>query len=203
MKKYIQITAGRGPVECARVVYLVFKKLYKLFPSIEIVDIEKHNKYNDCYMSIVLSKDFNESEIDELNNHWVGTIQWVATKNNYRPNHKRKNWFVGINMIDPVLLPDISENSISYDTSRSGGKGGQNVNKVETAVRAIYLPTGLSVKCSEERSQYLNKVKAKERLLFKLYEQNQIQENNKTKEIWNNHTELERGNPIIIFKGEI
>lgn len=203
MKSYIQITAGRGPVECARVVYLVFKKLYKLFPDLEIVDMEKHNTEDNCYMSVIVSKDFSEEEKSELISNWVGTIKWVATKNNYRPNHKRKNWFIGINMINPVQLPDISESSISYDTTRSGGKGGQNVNKVESAVRATYVPTGLSVKCSDERSQYLNKIRAKERLLLKLYELNQEQETNKTKEIWNNHTELERGNPIQTFKGEV
>ena len=69
-------------------------------------------------------------------------------------------------------LPEIAESDIVYETCRSGGKGGQNVNKVETTVRAIHIPSGIAVKCSEERSQSQNKVRARERLLLKLRQRN-------------------------------
>ena len=203
MKKYIQITAGRGPVECARVCYLIFKEFYKSFNGLEILNIEEHNTELNCIMSVVMCKDFSDNEIEELNNKWIGTIQYISTKNSYRPNHKRKNWFVGINMIDPEELIDISEDDIFYDTMRSGGKGGQNINKVETAVRAKYLPTGLSVKCDIERSQSQNKKKAKELLMVKLAELNNQTKNKKNSEIWSNSISIERGNPIQIFKGNI
>ena len=203
MKKYIQITAGRGPVECARVVFLVFKKLYKLFSGIDVVDCEKHNTEDNCYMSVVLSKDFSDDEIAELKNNWIGTIQYIATKNTYRPNHKRRNWFVGINMIDPVELPEIKESDIVYESCRAGGNGGQNVNKVETSVRAVYKPTGLSVKCSDERSQFQNKFRARERLLLKLAEIGENRINQQKNDVWSKHTEIERGNPVQTFKGEL
>ena len=53
MKKYVQITAGRGPVECARAVTLVAKELVKAIPSLQLVDYEAHNQVKDCYMSMV------------------------------------------------------------------------------------------------------------------------------------------------------
>ena len=54
MKKYVQITAGRGPVECARAVTLVAKELIKSIPGLQLIDYEAHNQVEDCYMSMVL-----------------------------------------------------------------------------------------------------------------------------------------------------
>lgn len=199
MKKYIQLTAGRGPVECARAVTLVARELLKDFPDAELVGSEPHNTEPDCYMSMLFLAESDEVKERE----WSGSVQWRATSNRYRSGYPRKNWFVGVEFINLVELPEVSDKDIVYETMRSGGNGGQNVNKVETAVRAIHIPTGISVRCSDERSQPQNKNRARERLLLKLFHRNKEAEALAKIEKWSKHDSLVRGNPVKAFSGPL
>ena len=78
-------------------------------------------------------------------------------------------------MTDLIIIPDSDEELLkecNVNTFRAGGKGGQHLNKTESAVRMTHLPTGTVVTCQDERSQYQNKRKCLIRLREKLEELN-------------------------------
>lgn len=198
--KLIQITSGRGPEECERVVYLVFEKIRKQARTknleIEVVDLTE-GKQDKTYLSILFK--LKGSALPEFCHEWEGTLQWVA-QSPFRKSHKRKNWFVGIIVHDLPEKTYWNEKEIVFQTLRASGPGGQNVNKVESAVRATHVPTGASVTASDERSQLMNKKTAEVRLRNKLLSIQLEDGMRKEQERWMEHTLLERGNALKVIK---
>lgn len=203
-KSYIQITSGRGPVECCRVVVLVMQKLVEhskqLGLEVELVEHEDGPE-DGCMFSATLS--VSGDCIEKLRTEWEGSALWVAQKNPFRPWHRRKNWFVGVHFFQPLKSESINERDITYETLRASGPGGQNVNKVETAVRAVHVHTGITVLASDERSQTQNKKLSKERLIMKLSAIEEEKRMQQTRNVWMNHNTLERGNPVKMFKSDL
>ena len=190
---WIQISSGKGPVECELAVSLFLKafenecnKNQIKTKSIDAVPGEISGNYK----SVLLSLDCSEHQV--IDNIKSGTVLWIC-KSPYRPNHKRKNWFINVEVFQIPDKLSFCEKDVRFESMRSSGPGGQNVNKVETAVRAIHLTTGLTVTPSEERSQYMNKKLALCRLSNLIQEKNDSNFSVQKRNMWEQHNALERG----------
>lgn len=203
MKRIIQVSSGRGPIECQWVVMAVANLIIKEAKEASILEDEiNQNILKKPMPSVNVSLDGSAEVLDEFFKEWSGTIKWTG-QSRFRPNHKRKNWFVACQEIFTLDHQDFSPELITYETINGTGKGGQHVNKNQNCVRAYYPPLGLQVVSRDERSLKQNKAKAV-KMLKELYERNvENQSSRQEEENWSNHNLVERGRAIKTFQGVV
>jgi peptide chain release factor len=142
------------------------------------------------------------NDADRLARSWCGSIQWIA-RSTVRREHARKNWFVAVRRADPAH-PDfaLAPSDVRFEAMRAGGPGGQHQNRTESAVRAVHIPTGISVVARDERSQHRNRAVALRRLTDLLAAKDAEARSRKARRDWADRVAVERGNPVRVYREE-
>ena len=199
----IQITAGNGPVECAWVVAKVLKIVLREASASKlnytIVNQEKGEE-NGTVRSANIQLLGDANSLADFMRSWIGTISGLGSRTIEKIINV-KIGFIGVTEIEDAYKLELKDSEIKYQAIRSSGPGGQHVNKVSSAIRAIHIPTGIQVVAMDRRSQHQNKKLAKQRLQERVTHQNKENYKTSIKNQWENHQKLERGNPIKTITG--
>ena len=201
MDKIIQISSGRGPLECQFVVAKVLKVFLEEVTDRKIAYEIIHREKGDENLTLKSVTLFLKGEkLNLFLENWLGSICWIG-KSTFRKFHQRSNWFIGVFELENLEKIEFKEKDIQFQTTRSQGSGGQNVNKVSTAVRATHMPTKISVFAQDTRSQLENKKISIQRLREKVVGLHIEKLEKQMQETWNNHLQVKRGNPTRTFSG--
>ena len=211
MRRFL-VTSGRGPAECriavAHVLEAMAKQAVAAGLDLDVAYGAEPDRHGPASAVVVVEGD--RAEEAAFSRSWLGSVLWVV-RSPLRPHHKRKNWFVGVlELPAPALAvkpPAACE--ISFETMRAGGPGGQHQNKTESAVRAVHLPSGLSVVARDGRSQHRNKaiallaLPALPALPALLALRAELAASGDRMAVQAGHDRLERGRPVRRFMGDV
>ncbi len=193
----LHISSGQGPKECRwcveRLGEAFAKEAAAMGLACSVLEVT-----DDCAsMLLKVEGPATETFVSER----TGTIRWIGTSP-FRPNHKRKNWFVGVRRApDPSNISGFSERDITYQAIRASGPGGQHVNKTDSAIRAVHVPSGLSCVSQEQRSQFANKKTARLKIALMLEEQQEAEADKANAQLWEQNLQVERGNAVRVYQG--
>jgi peptide chain release factor len=206
----VQISSGRGPRECELAVGLYGEFFLAQHPEAALIAAQGEWTHRlegrpvRAYKSLAL-------EVPETEAVKEGRVKWVCPSP-LRPQHGRKNWFIEVAVVRAEgvspAVPEVEldpnrpdKRLIRIETFRSPGHGGQNVNKVETGVRVVHLPSGLTAASVTARTQGQNRKLALARLATLIEAHNQARNGQMTEAGWLRHDRLIRGQAFAVFMG--
>jgi peptide chain release factor 1 len=179
----VEIRAGTGGEEAALFAANLFR-MYSRFAErkgwkYELID------FNDTgiggYKEVVFELNGEEAYGTMKFESGVHRVQRVPVTEGGGRIHTSATTVAVLPEVDDVEV-DINQNDLRIDVYRAGGHGGQNVNKVETAIRITHIPSGIVVQCQDERSQLKNKIKAMKVLRSRMYERELEKQNSQISE---------------------
>ncbi|WP_276741091.1 peptide chain release factor H [Victivallis vadensis] len=198
---FLEISSGQGPAECellvAKLMVCLTSELYRKVRFREVA--LNGNREKSLVKSVLFELEGEGAAVSVA--PWLGTIQWIAASP-FRSHHKRRNWYAGIRLFEAEPELAFDPNDVEFSASRSSGPGGQHVNTSNTRIQAFHRPTGLCAVAGEERSQLRNRELALARLAAKVAARGSAGSARLGLEAWQAHRELERGNPVRVFRGD-